>query len=371
MPSGRSNFGVGARREGDDALVAVQGEVDVFTAPEFERALEGAIDGAPASLTVDLADLEFIGSNGLAVIARAASRLARTGGRLTLRSPSAFVLRLLAIAGMSELASGQPTHPRPAALGSEQDYSATDAAMSAGVMDPNRLLRTPALPPVDDVIDGALRLVVALAQVTVGGADGVSVSLQRHGQLATVAASDQTISDMDAIQYDTGEGPCIDASVEGRWFHAESLSSETRWPSFTPRAHALGINAILSSPLRAGDRPIGAINIYSRSVAAFAPEDQRLAAVFAAEASLVLNTAGLDVTDTVRANRFQRALRTRRVIAQAQGVIMERDGVAENEAYAALRRFSLEGGVPLYDCALGIVASTLLTGPDADASHHD
>ena len=58
----------------------------------------------------------------------------------------------------------------------------------------------------------ALRL--AVERATVGGADGVSVSLRRHG-LAPVAASDQTISDMDANQYATGEGgPCVDASVD-------------------------------------------------------------------------------------------------------------------------------------------------------------
>jgi hypothetical protein len=57
-----------------------------------------------------------------------------------------------------------------------------------------------------DVVDGALRLVVELARSCVSGADGVSVSLLRHGVLSTVAASDQTIMAMDADQYATGEG---------------------------------------------------------------------------------------------------------------------------------------------------------------------
>ena len=119
--------------------------------------------------------------------------------------------------------------------------------------------------PVDpDVVDGALRLVVDLAQVSVRGADGVSVSLRRNGVLSTVAASDRTIMAMDADQYATGEGPCVDASVKGHWFHAESLDVETRWPSFTPQARDLGIQAILSSPLRAVEQPVGALNIYSR-----------------------------------------------------------------------------------------------------------
>lgn len=101
-----------------------------------------------------------------------------------------------------------------------------------------------------------------------------SISLRRHGPLATVAASDQTISERDFHQYATGEGPCVDASRQGRWFHVETLGSETRWPAFTPRARTLGINAILSSPLLAGGRPVGAPNIYSRAAVAFAPKDQ-------------------------------------------------------------------------------------------------
>jgi hypothetical protein len=115
----------------------------------------------------------------------------------------------------------------------------------------------------DELIDGALRMAVALAGAAVGGADGVSVSLRRRGVLTTVAATDGTISSMDANQYETGEGPCVDASTEGHWFHAESLERETRWPAFTPRARALGIQAILSSPLLVEEHPVGALNIYS------------------------------------------------------------------------------------------------------------
>src|ERR1700682_822893 len=99
--------------------------------------------------------------------------------------------------------------------------------------------------------------------------EGISVSLQRNEVLSTVAASDQTILEMDADQYATGEGPCVDASVEGRWFHVESLEREERWPAFAPKARQLGIRAILSSPLVVEDRPIGALNIYSRTTGAF------------------------------------------------------------------------------------------------------
>jgi len=220
-----------------------------------------------------------------------------------------------------------------------------------------------AIPADTDVIDGALRMVVALARATVGGADGVSVSLRRHGRLSTVAASDQTILDMDADQYATGEGPCVSASVEGHWFHIESLDDETRWPAFVPRAKELGINAVLSSPLMTEERPIGALNIYSRTAAAFAPKDQELASIFATEASVILRDAGAAVTDDELSTRLQEALIARGVIALAQGVIMEREGVTTDEAFASLRRYSHQSNRPLQERAAEIVASTQASTP--------
>ena len=198
---------------------------------------------------------------------------------------------------------------------------------------------------------------VALARATVGGADGVSISLRRHGTLSTVAASDQVILAMDAGQYETGEGPCVDASVKGRRFHAEVLDTETRWPAFTPKALALGINSILSSPLEASNIPVGALNIYSRTPSAFAVKDQDLASVFAREASVILSDAQVDMTDQQLDDRMSQALRTRELISQAQGVIMHRDGIGEDLAYTTLRHDSLQSGRPLHDRAQEVVDS--------------
>ncbi len=173
-----------------------------------------------------------------------------------------------------------------------------------------------------------------------------------------MAATDQTILDMDAGQYDTGEGPCVDASVEGHWFHAESLDTETRWPDFVPKAQALGINSILSSPLMAYDMPVGALNIYSRAVAGFAPKDQELASVFAAEASIILSRAGLDVTEVQLATRLGEVLRTREIISQAQGVLMERYGLSADKAYTALQRLSVAHKQPFRERANDVVISS-------------
>ncbi len=354
----QSAFDIVEDSAGFEAVLSIRGELDIRTSPELERRLASTLEHGYRFVVLDLARLEFMDASGLHIVARQAGHLAHSGGALTIRSPSTKIRRLLDIVGLSDLIRLDPPDRSPNRLGSEELVGASDGLSRDSTHGLTALLKmVTAVPSNEEVINGALQLVVALARATVGGADGVSVSLRRRGYLSTVAASDQTITDMDADQYATGEGPCVDASNEGRWFHAESLATETRWPTFTPQARALGINAILSSPLMSRNTPVGALNIYSRSVAAFDPEDQRLASVFAAQASIILTNAGVDVTNEQMTIRFQEALRTRELIAHAEGMIMERNGVSEDGAYAALRRLSLDGSKPLRGQAEDIVTS--------------
>lgn len=360
-----SGFVISTSFDDTRAVLAVRGEMDLATAPELAAVMDAMIDGGHRSVVLDLAELDFLDAAGVGVIARGARRLKPSGGELTVRSPPAMVRRLLDLVGLTSAVRLETAGPELAQLGPEQPQGPSLVSDDGGSEELARHLRSATAVPADhEVVDGALRLVVALARATVGAADGVSVSLRRHGRLATVAASDQTISDMDTSQYATGQGPCVDASVEGRWFHVESLDNETRWPAFTPRAQALGINAILSSPLQSRDQPVGALNIYSRTVAAFAPTDQQLAELFATEASAILTQAGLDTTDDHSTGRLGEALASRQIIAHAQGVLMQRDGISEDAAYAAMRRMSVTSGMPLRHEAEHVVASTRRAEPE-------
>ena len=230
------------------------------------------------------------------------------------------------------------------------------------------LLRVAAIPANEEVLDAALRLVVALARVTVAGADGVSVCLNRRGTLQTVAASDATVNGMDSDQYATGEGPCVAAATEGHWFHVESLDDEVRWPAFIPRARERGINSILSTPLLTQTRPVGALNIYSSHARAFAKPELELSSMFATRASDLLVSAAMDVSMEDLSRQLQEALKGRDVIAQARGVLMARHGVSADAAYTMLRRTSRQTSTPLRRVAEDLMGSTEpatgVTAPD-------
>jgi anti-anti-sigma factor len=344
-----SDFSIGATFVDGHVTLALCGEVDVLTAPEFDAFFETTIERGHRSVMLDLVGLRFMDASGLTVIAHHAAQLETLGGMLTIRTPSALIRQMLDITGFARLivlADDESAYRQPADTGLRSSLATTSVKQFTAIHSH------------DEVIDGALRLAATLAHALVPGADGVSVSLRRHGRLATVAATDGTISAMDASQYDTGEGPCVDASTVGRLLYSESLEKEARWPSFTPRAHALGIRAILSAPLLVQTRAVGALNIYANTPGAFTPAAHVVATRFASETSTILHEAETSVADDQLSLRFLGALRAREVIAQAQGVLMERDGVAEEEAYRALRRLSLENGRPLQERAERIVDST-------------
>jgi anti-anti-sigma factor len=349
MMNDTPNFGAVTSFSGGEATVALRGRVENGASFQLGAVLDAAIDRHPESVVLDFSELEFIGAAGMLAVANAERRLAELGVRLTVRSPSDLVNRLLGMMDAAEV-----SRLKGHAVNENEDREAVPmgeplAPPRPGDPDgPWHDLRKVASVPADpDVVDGALRLVVELARALVEGADGVSVSLLRHGRLSTVAASDQTIMDMDADQYATGEGPCVDASLQGNRFYAHALATETRWPAFTPQALGLGINSILSSPLKAFDQPVGALNIYSRNAGAFNAKDQAAAAIFAKKASVILSDAGAGVTDDQLRMRYHEALRGREVITLAKGIIMEREGLGEDGAFAALLRLALSRGASL------------------------
>ena len=204
------------------------------------------------------------------------------------------------------------------------------------------------------LLGASLRLAAAYAQNAITGADGMSVALVRRGQLATIAASNETIAQMDRDQYAAGEGPCMSAASEGQMFHVAAVSDERRWPDFLKHAQAAGIGSILSAPLLLASHPVGSLNVYARATQAFGPNDRSTASEIASQAAAVIAEAQNEVTD----DQLAAALETRSVIAQAQGVIMARHGVSAETAFAALCRSSRSAGVPIKGRAAHIVAAT-------------
>jgi anti-anti-sigma factor len=102
-------FKVRSEQEDGVFVIAVEGELDMNTATDLERELEGALAAAQAPLLIDLSRCEFIDSTGIALIVRSWQALDGDGNRrFALCGVGHQVKRVLDITGLVETI---PTHP--------------------------------------------------------------------------------------------------------------------------------------------------------------------------------------------------------------------------------------------------------------------
>ena len=349
-------FEIAVDFDADQTILHVRGDVDLLTAPTLHAAMNALVDQSHVDIVLELAGLTFMDASGLRVIADISTQLATSSRELIVRSAPSMTRRILELTHVSDLIRLEAMVPTVALLGVEQRAGDHSRAVEAGSVKLSADLLRTVSNSTNDAIDAALRRVVALVGATMEGADGVSVTLERDGRLATVASSNDTVMKMDIHQYETGEGPCLSAAAEGHWFHIESLAEEARWPDFVPLAMDEGIASILSTPLMAAERSLGALNIYSNTERAFAGHEQEVAALFASQASAILADAGF--SHEQMGKPLADALLARQVISRAQGVLMARGNIAPADAAAAIHRSARSAGVTVAHQAATIVAST-------------
>ena len=91
----------------DVACLVLVGEIDAHTAPELAGHLD-PLPGDGGDVTLDMAAVEFIDSSGLRLIVEAHQRAANADRRLVVGRPSAPVVRLLEISGLSDHLAVEP-----------------------------------------------------------------------------------------------------------------------------------------------------------------------------------------------------------------------------------------------------------------------
>ena len=122
-------------------------------------------------------------------------------------------------------------------------------------------------------VTDTLSEVVGLAVATIEGCD-LAGRFLLDGDIVTMPVhTDPLVDEVDALQQQTGEGPCLDAISQGLIFYADDLADDARWPHFGPQAAAAGMRSLLALPLATNDS-LGALNLYARYPAAFGVVDR-------------------------------------------------------------------------------------------------
>ena len=91
------------RLEGDTYVIALSGEVDLYTAPEFKQQLLETIGQGAKDVIVDLSDTTFIDSTTLGVLVGGVKRLRPNGGRLSLVCDDRNITKIFEITGLDQV----------------------------------------------------------------------------------------------------------------------------------------------------------------------------------------------------------------------------------------------------------------------------
>ena len=88
-----------------------------------------------------------------------------------------------------------------------------------------------------------------LATMAVPGCDGTSVSvLEAHGEVTTVGASEQRTVQLDELQYEVQEGPCLSAIRTATTLQVDDFNRDIRLPAFARATGSLDVASCPSVP---------------------------------------------------------------------------------------------------------------------------
>lgn len=205
--------------------------------------------------------------------------------------------------------------------------------------------------PLEDV----LTQVATFAVAAIPHAVGAGLTLLEPNRADTIVATAPFVTEVDAIQYSLGDGPCISATAQGQTMMSGSLGGDLRWRQFGSKVARLGVHSVVSLPLITPTGVIGAMNVYAHAKNAFDERAAELGELFATPAAVAVQNAQiLDQTQRL-VQQLQVAMTERGIIDQSLGIIMSRSGVSADEAMARLRRMSQTEHVKLARIAQSVV----------------
>lgn len=200
----------------------------------------------------------------------------------------------------------------------------------------------------DVTLEEVLRAAVATVRADIGG-----VMLVRKGKVESAAVTGELVQAADDLQISCGDGPCLEALEESDTFIIADTVTEKRWPRWCASVVELGVRSVLSIRLSVPAGVTGALNMYALEPGRFTRDDAELGSILATHASLAL-------AHGKERSELRQAIDGRHVIGMAQGILMERFSLRENQAFAVLRRYSQDRNIKLRDVAQHVVSARTL-----------
>ncbi len=190
----------------------------------------------------------------------------------------------------------------------------------------------------------------------------------------TACCSDDVAELIERLQFDLGEGPCIDAYQQDRPVMEPDLVTPMvpRWLAFSGAAIDAGVRAVFGFPLRVGAVRLGALNLY-RTVPGFMTDEHHASALVMAE---IAAESMLGMQAEAARGRLAASIEAAGdfpyIVHQASGMVAAQLEINVAQALIRLRAFSFGNDRPLREVAAAVVDRRLrFVGLDGEVEESD
>jgi hypothetical protein len=190
-------------------------------------------------------------------------------------------------------------------------------------------------------LGAALAHVAEVATTSVPRCDAASVALSINGRPATAAATARVALELDLVQYDLHDGPCLTSFRTMESLRLNIVELGDAFPHFAAAARKRGVTSVLSMPALWGDDLVATLNLYSRA-GAFDETAATVAAVLATQVTIAVSRSPEFAAARHVVEQAQRDADDAADINMATGMLMVNEACTAEEAAGLLRQAAIQ-----------------------------
>src|SRR5829696_8109187 len=186
-------------------------------------------------------------------------------------------------------------------------------------------------------LGATLANIAEAATVSVPRCDAATIAISIGGRPATAAVTGMVALELDMVQYDNDDGPCLTAFRTASALRLDIYERGEAFPHVALAARRVGIRAVLSVPSIWGSETIATLNLYSRT-GPFDRTAETVAAVLATQVAIAVSRSPEFAAARTVVEEAQRDTDDESQVALATGLLIGSQDCTRHQAQQLLRR---------------------------------
>lgn len=218
----------------------------------------------------------------------------------------------------------------------------------------NSLQRLASVMKTERTLGVALATIAETATTSVPRCHAASIAISIGGRPATAATTGTIALELDLVQYDHDDGPCLTSFRTMSALRLDLYEQGDAFPHVAVAAQRMGVRSVLSMPSVWGGEMIATLNLYSRT-GPFDESAEAVAAVLAAQVAIAVSRSPEFAAARAVVEQAQRETDDQSQIAIATGLLISSQACTREQAEGLLRQAAVQDEQTILEIAQRII----------------